>query len=319
MTGLEKKRQLEAILCEKVLPLIDRDYMLYGLPYYSNVGDTLIWNGEIELLKKSPYKCRGVCAWDRYPKTKLPEDVMILITGGGYFGDLWRNAWQEVLDGIAPNINNRIVIMPCSIFYEDPATREKDAAFLSHFPHLTILVRDKASLDYARRYFKNEAILVPDMAFCMNEKHLRKIAQHVPGNEALYFARQDKEKSKEIIHIPESKYDIHDWLPMEQLLPGELRFNRCMGYAWRLGRINKKWQKSMEHFLYRHLYRRYMTDTGALQIADYHRIYSTRLHAMILAVMLERPVKFIDNSYGKISSYYNTWLSDCNIVSPLNL
>ena len=318
MTGLEKKRELEAILYKEVLPLIDRDYVLYGLPYYNNVGDTLIWNGEIELLKKAPHKCRGVCAWDKYPKSSLPDDLMILVTGGGYFGDLWRRAWQEVLDGLKPNKNHRIIIMPCSIFYEDAAIREQDSVYLAQFPDLTILVRDRASLDYANRYFKNKVILVPDMAFCMNEDYLRQMSSRSPQKEALFFARKDKEKSTKTFNIPEKNYDTHDWLPMEKLLPGELHFNRCMGYAWRIGKISKNWQKKLEHYLYRKLYRKHMTDTGTAQLANYKRIYSTRLHAMILAVMLGRPVKFIDNSYGKIGSYYETWLKDCDIVSPID-
>lgn len=317
MTGLEKKRQLEQILIDKVLPLIDRDYVLYGLPYYNNVGDTLIWNGEIELLKRSPYKCRGVCSWCNYPKTVLPDDVMILVTGGGYFGDLWRRGWQEVLDGIRPNRNHRIIIMPCSIFYEDAATRTADAEYLSGFPNLTILARDKASYDYARKYFRNEVMMVPDMAFCMNEKYLAEKAAKQPERGCLYFCRGDKERSKDSIVIPESDYDTHDWAPMESLLPGERRFNSMMVQANRLWRISRALRDRAVHYLYRRVYRRVMTDSGAEQLASYNKIYSTRLHAMILAVMLDRQVYFIDNSYGKIKSYYDTWLSDCSVVKPL--
>ena len=33
MNFIEKKRELEAILHHDVVPLIDNDYVLYGLPY----------------------------------------------------------------------------------------------------------------------------------------------------------------------------------------------------------------------------------------------------------------------------------------------
>lgn len=52
MNFLEKKKQLRTIIEEKLTPLIDNDYVLYGLPYYNNIGDTLIWEGELEFLKK---------------------------------------------------------------------------------------------------------------------------------------------------------------------------------------------------------------------------------------------------------------------------
>ena len=62
MNSEEKIKQLSSIVRERIIPLIDHDYVLYGLPYYSNIGDTLIWEGELELLKEVPYKCRGICA-----------------------------------------------------------------------------------------------------------------------------------------------------------------------------------------------------------------------------------------------------------------
>lgn len=317
MTGIEKKRELEQILIDKVLPLIDRDYVLYGLPYYNNVGDTLIWNGELELLKLAPYKCLSVCSWSAYPRKRLPEDVMILVTGGGYFGDLWRRAWQEVLDGIKPNRNHRIIIMPCSIYYEDEITRRADAEYLSGFPNLIILTRDKASYNYAKTYFTNEVMLVPDMAFCMDEKYLVEMSKRMPTRNCLYLSRGDKERSTKQTVIPEVNYDTQDWAPMETILPGERRFNFMMTQAQRLWRISESLRNKAIHYLYRNVYRKVMTDSGAEQLASYNRIYSTRLHAMILAMMLGREVYFIDNSYGKIKSFYETWLQDCKHVNPI--
>lgn len=37
---------------------------------------------------------------------------------------------------------------------------------------------------------------------------------------------------------------------------------------------------------------------------------------MILAVLMNKRVWFIDNSYGKLSSYYETWLKDIDQVKP---
>ncbi|UVP53814.1 polysaccharide pyruvyl transferase family protein [Bacteroides cellulosilyticus] len=47
-------------------------------------------------------------------------------------------------------------------------------------------------------------------------------------------------------------------------------------------------------------------------INPYKEIYTTRLHVAILSILTHKPFMFIDNSYGKNSSFYNTWLTDLN-------
>jgi pyruvyl transferase EpsO len=44
-------------------------------------------------------------------------------------------------------------------------------------------------------------------------------------------------------------------------------------------------------------------------MSQYDEVYSTRLHGGILAMLLGKKVHMIDNTYGKISSLYNTWLT----------
>ena len=41
---------------------------------------------------------------------------------------------------------------------------------------------------------------------------------------------------------------------------------------------------------------------------DYDEVYTTRLHGGILAMMLGKKVRLVDNNYGKISALYKTWL-----------
>lgn len=318
MTPIEKKRKLEKIIEHNLLPMIDRDYVLYGLPYYNNIGDSLIWDGELELLKKVRGKCVGVCGWDSYPNKKLPEDVIILITGGGYFGDIWRDAWQNVLDGIAHNKNNTIIILPNTIYYTDETVRDNDAAFLSQFPNLTICARDKSSFEYAKRYFSNNTKLVPDMAFCMSERTIRKWARKRPDKETLLFKRIDKECPKLDFHVPEYEYDVQDWLPMEKELKPERYFKAVLRRLHYLKYLGKNAPQKALDSLYKIYYRRLMTRLGLEQLSSYSKIYTTRLHAMILGVMLGRKIVMIDNSYGKLSSFYDTWLTDCDNVEKLN-
>ena len=317
MNFLEKKKQLRTIIEEKLTPLIDNDYVLYGLPYYNNIGDTLIWEGELEFLKKIPHKCVGVCAWNAYPCTKLPENTIILITGGGYFGDLWRDGWESVLHGIEPNKTNRIIVLPNTLYYQDNSLLKKDSEYLSEFPNLIICARDMDSFKYAKKHFSNRTLLVPDMAFCMNDKYLDKWSKKQAADKALFFKRKDKEAPQSKIEFNEKYVDIHDWKPMEELMTEERLFFKALRYVnatWRINRHLPRWGETM---MYRHIYRPLMTRIGCQQFSGYNTIYSTRLHAMILGTMLGRKVFMIDNKFGKLSSFYNTWLADCDNVTPL--
>jgi pyruvyl transferase EpsO len=47
--------------------------------------------------------------------------------------------------------------------------------------------------------------------------------------------------------------------------------------------------------------------------SKHDRVYTNRLHAMILALLLGRDVVAFDNLYGKSSRYINAWLAPATI------
>jgi pyruvyl transferase EpsO len=47
----------------------------------------------------------------------------------------------------------------------------------------------------------------------------------------------------------------------------------------------------------------------------YQTVYTNRLHAMLLGLLLQRKVCAFDNSYGKLSSYRDIWLSGMESLS----
>ena len=54
---------------------------------------------------------------------------------------------------------------------------------------------------------------------------------------------------------------------------------------------------------------------GVEFISQYNKIVSNRLHGAILSILLGKDVVIVDNSYGKNSQYYNTWLKNIDSIS----
>ena len=209
----EKTNQLKQIIDEKVLPLITSDYVFWGLPYYVNPGDTLIWDGALQMLKKSPHKCLDTCGWDGYRHYPLSKDTVILVIGGGFFGDVWRKAWDHVLRTISFYSDNPIVILPQSIYYESEDVAKEDARLLSKLKKLTICARDQRSFDYAKETFSNEVLLVPDLAFYCDTKKLNSFALK-QTDRILYLKRGDKELPTGLLDVQGVDVDQRDWHAM---------------------------------------------------------------------------------------------------------
>ena len=58
----------------------------------------------------------------------------------------------------------------------------------------------------------------------------------------------------------------------------------------------------------------YCIQLGINMLSEYSEIYTTRLHVGILSTLLGKSFTFLDNSYGKNSNFYNTWLSDVDEI-----
>lgn len=73
---------------KSLFPLITNDYILLDLPYFTNVGDVLIWQSTLDLLKDINHKCIYSSSIETYQKQSLPQECIIIFMGGGNWGDL---------------------------------------------------------------------------------------------------------------------------------------------------------------------------------------------------------------------------------------
>lgn len=305
----EKIQELRKDIDKRILPLITNDYVLWGLPYYFNPGDTLIWEGALDMLDKCRHNCLGTCGWNEYKYVPLKQETVILIIGGGFFGDVWRDAWDNVMNTIVKYPENPIVILPQSIYYQDEQCALDDAEKLSQLKRLTICVRDKSSFDFAIRTFSNKCILAPDLAFHANLTKLE-LFRNKESGKSLYLKRNDKELPYDVKDVQVSNIDIKDWPIMSGHFSTKLKVvNTAVKWAQQFN------LKGIEIWLLKYGNRNAILYDAVKFLSPYHTIYTTRLHVMILSFMLGKRVYILDNSYGKVSGCFSTWLSDCKNVT----
>lgn len=305
MTSFDKIAELKECINNKLAPLIDDDYVLLDVPYYTNIGDTLIWEGTKHFLKNIPHKCLYTASVETYKYRPLPAGTVILMQGGGNFGDLWRRHQDLRLEVIKSYPNNKIIILPQTVFYKDRNVFEEDAKIFNAHKNLHICARDTGSLDFLQKSLTCNLLLVPDMAFCITDTLLKKHSRK-EGGRALFLKRDDTELCEydfnSYITEDAAMLDICDWPTMEKQFNIKIYLDKLLWHKKRLGRIPDIYADW--------IFRPHQVKKGIEFVSQYKKVYTTRLHVAILSLLLDKEIVFFDNSYGKNSSFYDTWLAD---------
>lgn len=296
----ERNRQLRSQIEESLLPLIDNDYVLWDLPYHNNIGDLLIWEGEVSFLRNIRHKCLDKASKDTCTFPNLSAHTVILLHGGGNFGDVWRDMQDFRLAVMKHYPDNKIIIFPQTVFYDNKALIKKDARIMGQHKNLTICARDRVSYELLKENFSNKILLVPDMAFCIPDMQLKKHRKSTK-EKTLFLKRSDKE-FKNINYDFQANYPvtISDWPSMEHSDLVQIG----MHYAWKFNRLHL----SSLTDCYAGFYRKQLIKKGIRFISSYKEVYTTRLHVAILSALLGKTFHIFDNSYGKNRAFYDTWL-----------
>lgn len=304
---------LKKIIINNLTHLIDNDYIFLDVPYYTNIGDHLIWAGTIEFLKTIPHKCLYTSNFENYVHQHIEKKHIILLSGGGNWGDLYpnHNAFRKKI--IEKYSNNRIIILPQSIHYNSREAFWDDIDFFKKHSNVIICVRDQNSYDLLNNNLENNTILlIPDMAFFASIKKKNSKIQH---KQILYIKRNDQELlNNESVIIP-TEAEISDWPSFSKCFLKKTIIDIIFGISRRVISVfNSNLSKYIKDFKYNYFTRNFYVNIGTEFIDKYDVVYTTRLHGMILSILLEKQVYLIDNSYGKNSNFYKTWLSDLDCI-----
>ncbi len=294
------------IIIDSIIPN-DAHIILLDYPNNTNVGDSLIWLGEIAYLKSRNLMPSYVCDMRNYSKANikkiLNKNTIILMHGGGNFGTIWPEIHNFRLRVLQDFVGIPIIQLPQTIYFDDAEKTVEMAAVIKKHGNYHLLTRCQNSYEFAQKYLNAQNYLCPDMAFFIGaiEPHQQPVVDH------FILSRTDKEKSA--ITIATAVGDKHlgntelaDWLEphwQERILhrleihTAELRakfdpYNKLLLIVW--NQLSKA-----------------RLQRGVMLLSRGHVVISDRLHVHILCILINKPHLLIDNVYGKISNFYHTW------------
>jgi len=229
--------------------------------------------------------------------------------GGGNFGDLYsqHNVFRKKILELYPD--NHIIVLPQTVYYMAAKNARRDACEFRKHKHLTIFTRDKYSYRFLKAFrFSSDVRLMPDMAFCIDMEWLKGLSLQATDKN-LYFKRIDKELNVLEENLISEQCDVCDWPLYGQSDP---KLNHLCSLI-----DAKHFDEADDYAVNSYLPER--VRVGVKFISQYKRIYSNRLHGAILSILLGKEVVILDNSYGKNSQYYNSWLKDVDSIFLLPL
>lgn len=305
---LELRKRAETALRSLVSP--GEACALLDFPNHGNVGDSAIWLGTRALLERvgTPVAYASDClTLDPDRLRKLVGDGPILLQGGGNLGDLWPpfQLFREHVIETFPR--QRIVLLPQAIHFEQQENLERARRVFGRHPQLTLMVRDRKSLEIARSGLSLEPILCPDFAFGLGP--LTRASS--PRHDVLLLARGDKEKAGEraAAHFYGARTEVADWgeddpvVGLARAVTRRALRPRLLGGLWRhVAPIYDAFARARLRAGIRLLSR------GRVVVTD-------RLHGHVLCVLLGIPHVVLDNSYGKVRSLLDTWTGQLPLVS----
>ncbi len=305
---------LKQIIKSELSPLIGEKVILLDCPYHINIGDTLIWQGEIDFLSSIGRYPLLQSSLSTFTFPTIEKQITICLHGGGNFGDLYRSAQEFRKSVITKYPNNRIIMFPQSIWYENTSLIQDDVKVFSKHKDLILCARDRKSFDFLKQHFNNNKILlIPDMAFYITKLSFKRIKKE-QSKITVLIKRLDKELNNDIKININMFNEVRDWPTFEKM---PIKFYAISYLARIMLRYpyTKRFLGKITDVIMRDYIRIGLIKKGASFLDKYSIIYTTRLHAMILGILLGKKIVALDNISNKLSDFYNTWLSSDENIS----
>ena len=301
--------ELRCLIENRLSSLVDRDYRLLEIPDYPNPGDVLIYEGERCFLKTLPHRCieQSTMSSFQLRNPHISKDELLIFRGGGYFGDLWPMGPRFQAKILERYPDNPMIIFPQSACFSSSDNLRSAVERYGAHHNLTICMRDSQSYDFVRKYFSNQVLLVPDLAFYADVTPWHRPCES--NGRVLFLRREDVEfKLSPAMESLCCRHDvdISDWPTMQSNKWMEFLMGKIHRYPHRLAYLNDWMAKSF--------YRSWHLSHAIRFLEPYDEVYSTRLHGCVLALLMGKTVHAFDNSTGKVASLIKTWLDGVDSI-----
>ena len=290
----------------KIKRTSDRVAYVFLAADYNNIGDLAITYAQEKFIEKiyPDYQIISIPITDTYKylkdiKRNLKPSDLILIQGGGNFGDLYPKAdygRNFVCEYFA---NHQILSFPQTMVFtntEYGKWRLKKTRTALSGNNIMLSARERVSYKMMRNVFGEEkVVLSPDIVLSLLPSTRQKSATK-SRNSVVLTLRSDGEKKV---------------TPEQQALLQDMVKNNYENVVYRdtefVGRSPKT------------------TAEGYKRVQDILDVYAAakvvitdRLHGMIFATISGTTCIVLPNSNHKISETYNNWLSKCNYIKFVN-
>jgi exopolysaccharide biosynthesis predicted pyruvyltransferase EpsI len=303
---VELVRELRTQLTTALRPLVgERRVALLGVPAHDNLGDAAILMGELQLLEDLGSELVHLSTLPAYEPSmleRLPEDVTLLLHGGGNFGDIWPKHQDFREDIVRRSRRRPIVLLPQTFHFASSDRLGQACAVFADHPSLTLLVRDVESLARVSLAFvHNETILVPDAAFTLSLRN-----SLGSGGKPLWLRREDLEAlDGDGPGLP--GWRVEDWPhPLKSGPPAKRLTEKVIRRL--VADTASSPQAVVQREIRRRAARRVSLAASTLTAAPF--VVTERMHGHILCLLLDIPHVVVDNSYGKTRTFVRTWNSD---------
>jgi len=308
-SSVEEIRQIADLAMRPVIGGFE-SVALVGFPDHSNVGDSAIWLGELAYLRAQSVDIAYSCSSASYRKENLERhtelDTPILIHGGGYFGDIWKEPLDFMLQVVMDFPDRPIIVMPQTIHFASSGQLERVRDLVNRHSEIVICTRDHRSEDFARQHFEHPVVLSPDSAVFLD------LHSSGGGTGILYIAREDREAAADQLTVLGPEIVKMDWLglpaPTSRARASSVVLHRTKKriHSRISGRESAGWHEHLAASTRNALAKRRL-ERGVRLLTSGGLVVTDRLHAHILSALLDLPNVVLDNSYGKVRAYFESW------------
>ena len=261
--------------------------ILFGTPAHGNLGDQAIAISEMDYL----YNIVGQRTVVEIPmplyktyhkkiRKYIKDDDIIIISGGGWMGNLWIHNEITIREIVTDYNKNRVIIFPQTLYYTEDkqgiSTAKDTKSIFDKHNDLILTVRDSKSFEYAENNWgfssgKN-LLFCPDMVIygTLAKKSWIKVPTK---KSALLCLRNDIEKKNDTSSVKnvleEMGYTIKETTTvLNKLIPMNRRVEAV--------------------------------ETKIKEFSEASIVITDRLHAMLFAILAGTPCFAFDNATGKV-------------------